>query len=172
MSKNMLLKKISSNYRLKQIFSPLPIYITHKIIKYNKYLQTKLNINFEDSIFNYQLNYLRKNQIFTNIEDKKNKYKYFIDVSFKAKFSFYYSYNSQNNLNDICNTNIFLKKYKGFKINDYPIPSNFVSMNIKDKITLLEKNECFYKYTLSIETIKFIDLINEFREKNNINKLH
>ena len=141
----MLLKKISSNYRLKQIFSPLPIYITHKIIKYNKYLQTKLNINFEDSIFNYQLNYLRKNQIFTNIEDKKNKYKYIIDVSFNAKFSFYYSYNSQTNLNDICNTNIFLKKYKGFKINDYPLPSNFNSLSFPEKMNIFRKNESYLK---------------------------
>ena len=170
MAEKMLLKNISSNYRLKQIFSSLPINIFYKIIKYNKYFQTKLNINFKDSIFNYELNYLEKSEIFKNIEDMEKKYN-ISNVLFNAKFSFYYSYNFQTNFNDIYNTNIFLKTYKGFKINYYPFPSNFVSMNIKDKIVLLEKNECFYKYTLSDEDVKFIDLINEFREKNNVSKL-
>ena len=166
----MLLKNISSNYRLKQIFSSLPINIFYKIIKYNKYFQTKLNINFKDSIFNYELNYLEKSEIFKNIEDMEKKYN-ISNVLFNAKFSFYYSYNFQTNFNDIYNTNIFLKTYKGFKINYYPFPSNFVSMNIKDKIIFFEKNESFYKYTLSDESVKFINLINEFREKNNISKL-
>ena len=166
----MPLKNISSKYILRQTFSLLPVYISHKIIKYNKYLQTKLDINFQDSIFNYQLNYLTKEKIMENIKDIENKYKYITEISFNAKFRFCYSYNSQTYLNDICNTNIFLKKYKGFTINDYPIPSNFESMNIRDKVMLLEKSECFYKYTLSEQNVKFIELINEFREMNKINK--
>ena len=171
MSENKLLKNVSSDYILRHIFSFLPVYISHRIIKYNKTFQTKLEINFKDSIFNYQLYILTKEKIMKNIEDIENKYQYISKVSFNAKFSFYYSYNSQIHLNDICNTNIFLKKYKGFKINDYPIHSNFESMNNKDKITFLEKNECFYKYTLNDENVRFIDSINKFRENNKMNKL-
>ena len=44
-------------------------------------------------------------------------------------------------------------------------------MNFQDKINILKQNEYFIKYTLNNEEIELIDLINEYREKNNIEKL-
>ena len=166
MSDNNLFKSIKTNDLLKRIFSPLQLNICFKLIKYNKSLQQDLNICIEDSIFNYQYKVLTKDEIVQNLNDFYEDNEYISGLSFSAKFSIYYSYNFPMNLNDIGNENLFLIKYKGYKIDEYPLPSNFNSMNIKDKINILEENEYFYKYTLNEEMIELIELINEFREKN------
>jgi len=175
---NELLNKITSNYILNRIFSLLPLNIKYKLIKYNKNLQKKLNINFQDSIFNYQYIIKTKNEIMTNIEEMEEKLKSnpskFIPLSFlsfSTRFCIRYSYLLEENLNEKDEKYIFLIKYKGFKINDYPLPFNFNSMNISEKIKFFEKNEYFLKYTLSNEKIELITLINEMRKKNNVKKL-
>ena len=67
---------------------------------------------------------------------------------------------------------IFFKKFKGFKINDYPLNNNFFVMNFKDKINHLKKMENYISYTLNNKNIELINLINDFRTKNNLNKLN
>ena len=71
----------------------------YKLVKYNKYLQQKLNINFEDSIFNYQYIIKTKSEIIANIKEMEEKLKLtpskFIPMSylsFSARFSLKYSY--------------------------------------------------------------------------------
>ena len=44
-------------------------------------------------------------------------------------------------------------------------------MNLENKIIILEINKYNYKYSLNNKHIELIYLINEFREKNNMNKL-
>ena len=171
MSDNNLFKSIKTNDLLKRIFSPLQLNICFKLIKYNKSLQQVLNISIEDSIFNYQHKVLTKDEIIKNLKDFYEDNEYISELSFSAKFNIYYFYDFPMNLNDIGNENLFLIKYKGYKIDEYPLPSNFNSMNIKDKINILEENEYFYKYTINEEMIELIELINEFREKNGLNKL-
>ena len=39
---------------------------------------------------------------------------------------------------------IFLIKYKGFKINDYPLLSIFDSLNFEDKMKILKNCNCFF----------------------------
>ena len=68
-------------------------------------------------------------------------------------------------------TDIFLKKYKGFKINDFPLPSNFNKVNLKERLLMLESNVSSVKYTLNEKNIGLIYLINELRGNNNMNKL-
>ena len=94
-------------------------------------------------------------------------------LSFSAKFCFIYSYHFQEKLNlyDIGNKNIFLIKYKGFKINDYPLPSNFETLNFEEKMKVLEENKFFFEYKLDNKKIEIICLINKFRASNNMNKL-
>ena len=153
MSEDKLLKKIPAIFTLKRIFSFLQLYSNYRIIKYNKTLQKKLDINFEDSILNYQVKVLPKKEI--NIKEY-----------------FFHEYNYPNFLKDIKGKNIsFLIKYKGFKIIDYPLPSIFDKMNNKNKINFLENNEYFFKYKLNDDNIGLIDLINEVRTRNNKKKL-
>ena len=175
---NELIYKITSNYLLSQIFSFLPLYISYKLVKYSNYLQKKLNINFEDSIFNYQYIIKTKSEIISNIEEMEIKLKSFSskfipmsNLSFSKRFCLRYSYQFEENINENDEKYMFLIKYKGFKIDDYPLPINFNSINIIEKINIFEKNEYFYKYTLNNESIELISLINELRKKNNIKKL-
>ena len=44
-------------------------------------------------------------------------------------------------------------------------------MNFQNKMKILQNNENFFEYTLTDEHIELIHLINEFREKNNMDKL-
>ena len=174
MSDNNLFKNIRLKYLLEQVFSLLHPNKCYNIIKINKYLKKNLNISFKDFFFNYNYHFSTKNEIIQNIKNMQEKYEYISYLSFSAKYCLYYSCNYQKNLNDIDDKNIFLIKYKGYKINDYPLPSNFNSMTIRDKINIsniLESNKYFYKYTLNDENIKLIDLINKYREKNGLNKL-
>ena len=78
MSNKNYTQKITSKYILKEIFSHLQLNIFYKIIKYNKKIQNRLNINFKDSIFNYEYTIKAKNDIIENIKDIKHnkKYKY------------------------------------------------------------------------------------------------
>jgi len=175
---NELIYKITSNYLLSQIFSFLPLYISYKLVKYSNYLQKKLNINFEDSIFNYQYIIKTKSEIISSIEEMEIKLETFSsefipmsDLSFSKRFCLRYSYQFEENINENDEKYMFLIKYKGFKIDDYPLPINFNSINIIEKINIFEKNEYFYKYTLNNESIELISLINELRKKNNIKKL-
>ena len=146
------------------------------MIKYNKNLQKQLDINLEDSIYNYKFCNKTNKEILTSIEDMAEKlnifksYNYISTLSFPAKFCLKYSYYFPENINEK-KENFFLTQYKGFKINDYPLPFNFNSLSFNDKINILEKNEYFIKYTLNNEQIELIDLINEIREKNNISQL-
>jgi len=75
MSENEILNKITSNYILSQIFSFLQLNYCYKLVKYNKNIQKNLNINFEDSIFNYQHIIKTKNEIMSNIKEMEEKVK-------------------------------------------------------------------------------------------------
>ena len=122
--------KISSKYILKHIFSYLKYNYFLKLIKYNKNLQKQLDINLEDSIYNYKFCIKANKEILTSIEDMTEKlnifksYNYISTLSFSAKFCLKYSYYFPGNINEK-KENFFLTKYKGFKINDYPLPFNF-----------------------------------------------
>jgi len=178
MKKNGSLNNIPSKYVLNRIFSYFQLNYSYKLIKYSKSLQNKMNMNLEDSIFNYQYIIKTKSEIKSNIEEMKRKLKSkpseFIpmsDLSFSSEFCLRYSYPFEENINENDEKYIFLTNFKGFKINDYPLPSNFDSMNISEKIKILEKNEHFLKSSLNDENIKLITLINELRKKNNIKEL-
>ena len=174
MSYNQLLLNIYSKYIIEKVFSYLQLNLFYKIIKYNKNFQQKIDINLKESIFdnlyNININIKTKGDLISNIEEMKNQLNYqkedFSNLTFSAQFCFKYSYHfpEKLNLNDIGNKNIFLIKYKGFKINEYPLPSNFDSLNIEDKMKILEENKYFFEYTLNNKNIEIIDLINKFRE--------
>ena len=124
MPKNGSLNKIHSNYVLKRIFSYFQLNYSYKLIKYSKSLQNKLNMNLEDSIFNYPYIIKTKSEIKSNIEEMKRKLKSmpseFIpmsDLSFSSKFCLRYSYPFEENINENDEKYIFLTYYKGFKIN-------------------------------------------------------
>ena len=91
--------------------------------------------------------------------------------SFSSKFCLKYSYPFEVNLNEIGKEVMFLIKYKGFKIDYYPIFLNVNSLGFVEKIKIFENNEYFFKYTLNKEKIEIINIINELREKNKIKKL-
>ena len=167
-------KKILSKYVLKTLFSYLQLNKYYKIIKYNKNLQNRLSIsNWKDSIFNYEHIIKTKKDIIESFEEMQNKkkYKYISDLSYTGKFVLKYSYYLAENINEEDEEIKFLIKYKGFKINDYPLPSNFNSLSFPEKMNIFRKNESYLKYSLSNENIQLINSINELREKNNMNLL-
>ena len=49
---------------------------------------------------------------------------------------------------------MFLIKYKGFKIDYYPIFLNDNSLSFVEKIKIFENNEYYFKYTLNKENIE------------------
>ena len=167
------IKKILSRYVLKKIFSNLQENVFYKIIKYNKSIQNRLKINFKDSIFNYEYIIKTKSNIIQDFEElnKIEKYRYISNLSYSSKFLIKYNYCFEENINEEDEEIKFLIKYKGFKINDYPIPSNFNSLNFQEKMKVFKKNENYFKYTLSDERIKLINSINELREKNKMSLL-
>ena len=179
MSNSQILLNISSKYIIELIFSHLHLNIFYKIIKYNKSFQKEIKINIEDSLKDYLYNIKIKGDLMTNTKYiqnlMNNKMTSFLKLLFSKKsslknnnFSLEGESNDSNNEND---SNIFLIKYKGFKINDYPLPSDFESKSLEEKIIILEYNQCYYKYSLNKRNIELIYLINEFREKDNMNKL-
>ena len=135
------IKKILSRYILKKIFSNLQENVFYKIIKYNKSIQNRLNINFKDSIFNYEYIIKTKSDIIQNFEElnKIEKYRYISNLSYSSKFLIKYNYCFEENINEEDEEIKFLIKYKGFKINDFPIPSNFNSLNFQEKMNVFKK---------------------------------
>ena len=181
MSKNEIIKKFNSKYILAQVFSFLQLNIYYKIIKYNKKLQQRLNINIEGSIFNYNYNFSNKtkNEIESDIKKMQKKLNSLPPkigfvmryASFSSKFCLKYSYPFEVNLNEIDKEVMFLTKYKGFKIDYFPIFLNVNSLSSLEKIKIFENNEYFFKYTLNRDNIKLINIINEIREKNKSKKV-
>ena len=178
MSENKIIENISSKVILKLIFSFVQQYSKYRIIKYNKALQKKFDINFENSIINYQINIKTAEEILLKLSEFDEQFdikmKHLSNLSFQDLYCLKYSYHFPENLDLEYNNskNIFLTKYKGFKINYYLLPSNFDSINFEDKVGVLEKNQNFYTYTLSDENIELINLINEFRKNKNVNELN
>ena len=168
MSKIELIKSIPSKLVLKKIFSHLYVLDLFKIIKYNKNLQNTLNINFKNTIINFQYCIKTKNEIMPDIEKLQEKIN---NKDYKTNFCLKYSYYFAKNINEEDEKYIFLTKHKGIKINDYPLPSNFISLKSSDKIKILENSEYFLKYTLNDKNIELINLINELRHENNLSKL-
>ena len=168
MSKIELIKSIPSKLIIKKIFSHLCVFDLLKIIKYNKNLQNTLNINFKNTIINFQYCIKTKNEIMPDIEELQKKIN---NKDYKTNFCLKYSYYFAKNINKEDEKYIFLTKHKGIKINDYPLPSNFISLKSSDKIKILENSEYFLKYTLNDKNIELINLINELRHENNLSKL-
>ena len=168
MSKIELIKSIPSKLVIKKIFSHLYVLDLFKIIKYNKNLQNTLNINFKNTIINFQYCIKTKNEIMPDIEKLQEKIN---NKDYKTNFCLKYSYYFAKNINEEDEKYIFLTKHKGIKINDYPLPSNFISLKSSDKIKILENSEYFLKYTLNDKNIELINLINELRHENNLSKL-
>ena len=65
----------------------------------------------------------------------------------------------------------FLTKYKNIEISHFLLPDNFHKMNAKAKMSFISKNKYNFQFYLSKEQLDLISLINEFREKNNLEKL-
>ena len=168
MSKIELIKSIPSKLIIKKIFSHLCVFDLLKIIKYNKNLQNTLNINFKNTIINFQYCIKTKNEIMPDIEKLQEKIN---NKDYKTNFCLKYSYYFAKNINEEDEKYIFLTKHKGIKINDYPLPSNFISLKSSDKIKILENSEYFLKYTLNDKNIELINLINELRHENNLSQL-
>ena len=168
MSKIELIKRVVSKLVIKKIFSHLYVLDLLKIIKYNKNLQNTLNINFKNTIINFQYCIKTKNEIMPDIEKLQEKIN---NKDYKTNFCLKYSYYFAKNINEEDEKYIFLTKHKGIKINDYPLPSNFISLKSCDKIKILENSEYFLKYTLNDKNIELINLINELRHENNLSKL-
>ena len=168
MSKIELIKRVVSKLVIKKIFSHLYVLDLFKIIKYNKNLQNTLNINFKNTIINFQYCIKTKNEIMPDIEKLQEKIN---NKDYKTNFCLKYSYYFAKNINEEDEKYIFLTKYKGIKINDYPLPSNFISLKSCDKIKILENSEYFLKYTLNDKNIELINLINKLRHENNLSKL-
>ena len=168
MSKIELIKSIPSKLIIKKIFSHLYVFDLFKIIKYNKNIQNILNINFKNTIINFQYCIKTKNEIMPDIEKLQEKIN---NKDYKTNFCLKYSYYFAKNINEEDEKYIFLTKHKGIKINDYPLPSNFISLKSNDKIKILENSEYFLKYTLNDKNIELINLINELRHENNLSQL-
>ena len=84
-------------------------------------------------------------------------------------YSYYYLSSFKKDATD--KNDIFLIKYKEYKISAFPLPSYFDKVNLKEKLLILENNVSSFKYTLNDENIELIYLINELRVNNNLNKL-
>ena len=169
------LQNIPSKYILKIIFSHLEPNIFYKLIKFHKNTQNRLNIDWKNSVLKYNYDYIvkTKNEIMENIEKMKDnpKFSHISDLSYSSKFFLKYHYHLTENINDEDKETLFLIRYKGFKINDYPLPSNFISLNHTEIMNFLKKCECYFEYSLNDKNIELINSINKIREKNNINLL-
>ena len=64
-----------------------------------------------------------------------------------------------------------LKKYKNITINDFELPKNFHQMNKQSKKIFILNNAYKFQYKQSERHIDLIKLINEYRVKNNLDKL-
>ena len=119
MSKSEIIQNINSKYILDHVLSFLQLNIYYKIIKYNKKLQQRLNINLEDSLFNYNYSFSikTKSEIELDIIEMQKKLNsihsevlgmYY--ASFSSKFCLKYSYPFEVNLNEKDKEFIFLIK--------------------------------------------------------------
>ena len=63
-----------------------------------------------------------------------------------------------------------LTKYKNIEISSYVLPDNFNKMNDDDKKKFISENKYNFQFLLTQEQLNLISLINEFREKNNLEK--
>ena len=169
MSDNNFLLNISSKYIIEFIVSKLERNVYYNLIKYNKKLHQKMKINIIESLFNYLYNTQTKNDKMSKMNDDQNQLKN--NSSYRLYSSYLTSLKKNINLNGMDKSDIFLIKYNGYKINDFPLPNYFNKLNYKKKSILLEKNSNFIKYTLNDRYIELIYLINELREKNNLNNL-
>ena len=163
------LKETNSYKYYSQKFSFFKEDVTDKsdifLIKYNKKLHQKMNINLKESLINYLYNIQTKDDIMNKMNKTNKQLKY-------TKSYQYYSQNFSSFKEDFTDeSDIFLTKYKEYKINAFPLPSNFNKVNLKEKLLILENNISSFKYTLNDENIELIYLINEFRVNNNLNKL-
>ena len=150
MSKSEIIQNINSKYILDHVLSFLQLNIYYKIIKYNKKLQQRLNINLEDSLFNYNYSFSikTKSEIELDIIEMQKKLNsipskvlgmYY--ASFSSKFCLKYSYPFESSLNEEDKEFRFLIKYKGFKIDKYPIFLKANSLSFLEKIKIFEKSE-------------------------------
>ena len=94
---------IKSDYFLRKVFDNIPKKISLEIIKYNKNIQKRLNINIS--------NYKEYSEIFSSIEIeiipmKKHKYSQFINI-FKGYEKYYHIY-----FNTVKGTLLIIKKKK------------------------------------------------------------
>ena len=122
MSQQDYTQNILSKYVLEIIFSHLQLNKFYKIIKYNKSIQDRLDIDWKDSVFKYDNVYVikTKSKIMEEIEEMKNKPKYgeISYLSYSSKFFLKYNYHFIENIKEEDEEIKFLKKYEGFKIND------------------------------------------------------
>ena len=82
-------KKVKSNYILKEIFNDLHNNKTLEIIRYNKYIQKRINKDIH-----FFKKYL---QIVIEIIPTENKYGYFINISNNNDRHYYHIYFNDNN---------------------------------------------------------------------------
>ena len=169
MSDNNFLLNISSKYIIEFIVSKLERNVYYNLIKYNKKFHQKMKINIIESLFNYLYNTQIKKDKKSKKNDDQNQLKN--NSSYRLYSSYLTSLKINKNKKNMDKSDIFLIKYKGYKINDFPLPNNFNKLNYKEKSEILKNNANFIKYTLNDRYIKLIYLINELRENNNLNKL-
>ena len=65
---------------------------------------------------------------------------------------------------------IYLKEFNNIKIDYYYLPKNFKKWREKERKKFLQKNYKNFKYNISGFNISLIEEINNFREKNNLQK--
>ena len=172
MSKNGVLNSISSKYILQRTFLFLSHFRLLKLIRYNKNLQEKLKINFEDEIINYKYITKSKEEIKKDIksisyETFENQERFGYLTNFCKKYSFFFAEYIDEDFENV----MFLTQFKGFKINEYPLPSYFFLLSNEEKIDILKKHEYFLKYTLNDNNKELINLINELRKEKNMETL-
>ena len=172
MSKNGVLNSISSKYILQRTFLFLSHFRLLKLIRYNKNLQEKLKINFEDEIINYKYITKSKEEIKKDIksistETSEHQERFGYLTNFCKKYSYFFAEHIDEDFENI----MFLTMFKGLKINEYPLPSYFFLLSNEEKIDILKKHEYFLKYTLNDNNKELINLINELRKEKNIETL-
>ena len=124
MSYNELLLNISSKYILKEVLSYLEYYYLISLIKYNKNLQQKLDIKYDESIFKYEY--------------------YFKKIPKIVQQELYFTKNLPSEKDYLFYVNPFLIKFKGIKINEYSLPINFKEMCLQDKIKFFKRVKMFF----------------------------
>ena len=172
MSKNELLNSISSKYILHGTFLFLSHFRLLKLIRYNKNLQEKLKINFEDEIINYKYITKSKEEIKQDIksistETSEHQERFGYLTNFCKKYCYFFAEHIDEDFENV----MFLTQFKGLKINEYPLPSYFFLLSNEEKIDILKKHEYFLKYTLNDNNKELINLINELRKEKNIETL-